>query len=222
MKPFDWRRVIAQSGRVIHEDDPLNAEGTPPDSNRYSAIFWPTLYDVDDHVPVEHFVEDDFRLVLDVVVDVGALFWVVVVGFAVTLVVVDDTAVGVAAWLGEPATATARAIPGTVAAASSAQREMIMGRDHGRDPGCRGTMPRGTVDKRHSRRAGRCAVAAVRVTGGRSSATGHCDTAHVVPLIAHPVGACVPPPRTRPQLTFDFAFRVDWKDGGVPVSLVPD
>ncbi|HNW87417.1 MAG TPA: ATP-dependent 6-phosphofructokinase [Candidatus Limiplasma sp.] len=26
MKPFDWRKVIADSGRIIHEDDPLNSE----------------------------------------------------------------------------------------------------------------------------------------------------------------------------------------------------
>ena len=26
MKPFDWRKVIADSGRVIHADDPLNSE----------------------------------------------------------------------------------------------------------------------------------------------------------------------------------------------------
>ena len=26
MKPFDWRKVIANSGRIIHDDDPLNAE----------------------------------------------------------------------------------------------------------------------------------------------------------------------------------------------------
>ncbi len=26
MKPFDWRKTIADSGRVIHEDDPMNAD----------------------------------------------------------------------------------------------------------------------------------------------------------------------------------------------------